>query len=119
MPGMKKKAETPKRALAGPVGGNGPAPEVLTLGEAAAYLRLPEADVLRLVQQHGLPGRHHGAEWRFLKDAIQDWLRAGTAPMSNKDAWIALAGAWKDDPDLEDALQEIHKQHRQPPSADE
>jgi len=89
---------------------NGPTGEVLTLAEAAAYLRLPEADVLRLVAEQALPARRLGNEWRFLKVAIQDWLRTGPAPKSNKEIWSALAGAWKDDPNLEEVLQEIHKQ---------
>lgn len=32
-------------------------PEVLTLAEAAAYLRVPEAEIVRLVGPQGLPGR--------------------------------------------------------------
>ena len=70
---------------------------MLTLAEAAAYLRFPEAEVVRLVHSQGLPGRAVGAEWRFLKTALQDWLRTPAA-RSDKDALLALAGAWKDDP---------------------
>src|SRR5262245_58120969 len=78
---------------------NGPFGEVLTLAEAAAYLRFPEADVLRLVDEQGLPARHLANEWRFLKAAIQDWLRAGKSLLlANKETWLSLAGIWKDDP---------------------
>src|ERR1700733_728467 len=84
---------------------NGSAVEVLTLGEAAAYLRLSEPDVLRLIREQGLPARQLGAEWRFIKIAIQDWLRTGMPSLqANKEAWLALAGAWKDDPSLEELL---------------
>ncbi len=55
---------------------NGAPGEVLTLAEAAAYLRLSEDDVVRLVHGQGLPGRLVGKEWRFLKPALQDWLRS-------------------------------------------
>jgi excisionase family DNA binding protein len=72
--------------------------EILTLSEAAAYLRLPETDVLRLVTEQALPGRRLANEWRFLKTAIQDWLRTGPQPKANNEAWMELAGAWKDDP---------------------
>src|SRR5690349_3756522 len=89
---------------------NGPTTEVLTLAEAAAYLRLPEADLLRLVDEQGLPARQLGKEWRFLKAAIQDWLRSGPPPKSNKEAWMALAGAWKDDPFVDELRQEIARQ---------
>lgn len=49
---------------------NGPVSEVLTLAEAAAYLRVSEADVVNLVHAHNLPGRFTGSDWRFLKSAI-------------------------------------------------
>jgi excisionase family DNA binding protein len=96
----------------------GPAEEVLTLAEAAAYLRLPEADVLRLVDEQALPARRLAKEWRFLKEAIQDWLRTGLAPKSNKEALLALAGAWKDDPYLEDMLEEIYRRRGRPITED-
>jgi excisionase family DNA binding protein len=80
---------------------------VLTLSEAAAYLRLPEADVLLLIQEQGLPARQVGSEWRFLAAAIRDWLRMGTRPKSNKQAWMELAGVWKDDPCFEEMVHEI------------
>jgi excisionase family DNA binding protein len=100
--------------------GNGPTNEVMTLREAAAYLRLPETDVLRLVQEQSLPARQLGSEWRFLKAAIQDWLRAGTPPAkSNKEAWLALVGAWKDDPYLDEMLAEIYKRRGRPMIEDE
>jgi excisionase family DNA binding protein len=40
---------------------------VLTLAEAAAYLRLPEAEVMRMVREQNLGARQVGSEWRFLK----------------------------------------------------
>jgi excisionase family DNA binding protein len=92
---------------------------VLTLAEAAVYLRLPEADVIRLVDEQALPARRLGDEWRFLKEAIRDWMRTGTSPKSNKEAWMTLAGVWKNDPHLEEVLQEIHKQRGRPTTADE
>ncbi len=52
-----------------------PAPEILTLGEAAALLRVPESDVESAARRHELPGRRIGAEWRFLRDALLSWLK--------------------------------------------
>jgi excisionase family DNA binding protein len=92
-----------------PAATNGPPGEVLTLSEAATYLRLAEADVLRLVDQQALPARRLRNEWRFLKAAIQDWLRTGTRPKTNKEAWLELAGVWKDDPSLDELRKEIDK----------
>jgi excisionase family DNA binding protein len=85
----------------------------LTLPEAAAYLRVSEAEVVRLVQQQDLPGRLLGTEWRFLKTAIQDWLQT-PAPRGSKEAVLSVAGAWKDDPYLEEELKEIYRQRGRP-----
>ena len=82
--------------------------EVLTLAEAAAYLRFSEADVLRLVNEQALPARRLGNEWRFLKAAIQRWLSVPLS-MASKEAWMSLAGAWKDDPDVAQELKEIYQ----------
>ena len=43
--------------------------EVLTLEEAAAFLRVPPDAVMRLVFQQGLPGRLIEGQWRFLRTA--------------------------------------------------
>jgi excisionase family DNA binding protein len=48
---------------------------ILTLDELAKYLRLPPAIIQEQVAQGNLPGRQIADEWRFLKDAIDDWLR--------------------------------------------
>ncbi len=91
--------------------------EVLTLAEAAAYLRVSEAEVIRLVRDQNLPGRLLGDEWRFLKPAIQDWLRAA-APQGSREAVLSVAGAWKDDPDLEAMVEEIYRRRGRPITED-
>ena len=110
MPRIKMKPERRSNA-------NGVLWEVLTLAEAAAYLRLPEGEVLRMVREQGLHAREVGAEWRFLKTAIDDWLRSGPPPSSNKGAWMALAGVWKDDPYVEDELKETYRRRGRPRAA--
>src|SRR5688572_18515837 len=78
--------------------------EVLTLTEAAAYLRTSPEEVFRLVHEQGLPGRRVGDDCRFLKSAIQDWLRS--LGVSTAQAfWHTHFGALKDDPHLEEMLQ--------------
>jgi len=56
--------------------------DVLTLEDAAAYLKVEYGAIRRLLKEQGLPGRKIGDEWRFLRGAIADWLRApvGNAP---------------------------------------
>jgi excisionase family DNA binding protein len=92
--------------------------EVLTLAEAAAYLRLSEPDVLQLVQEQALPGRQLRNEWRFLKAAIQHWLCTPLPPKSKEGIWEA-AGSWKDDPYREEMLKEIYRNRGRPMTEEE
>jgi excisionase family DNA binding protein len=110
MPRTKPKPETKGPAVSVL---NGPMADVLTLPEAGDYLRLPVRDVLRLVDEQGLPGRHVGAEWRFLKSAIQAWLSAPPPRGLGQGIWAA-AGALKDDPYLEDMLKELERMRGRP-----
>ena len=94
---------------------NGPSSEVLTLTEAAAYLRLPEAEVVSLVHSQGLPGRCTASEWRFLKAAIQDWLAIAPATWETRRAAILeLAGKYTDDPDLERIVEDAYRRRSRP-----
>src|SRR5262245_42758722 len=94
---------------------NGPADEVLTLPEAAAYLRVSEAEVVELVHSQSLPGRFIGSEWRFLKSALQQWLASGSpGPEARKQAQLALAGKYKHDPDLMHICDEAYRQRGRP-----
>ena len=89
--------------------------DVLNLSEAATYLRVAEADVLRLANLQELPGRQLSGEWRFLKAGVQDWLR--TPPRkSGKDALLALASVWKDDPDIDEIVRQAHRRRGRPDS---
>lgn len=74
--------------------------DVLTIQEAASYLRTTEAEVLKAIQSASLPARTVGDEWRIHRSAIDDWLRTPVEP-TGKAALLALAGHWKDDPTLE------------------
>jgi excisionase family DNA binding protein len=95
------------------------AAEVLTLTEAAAYLRLPEKEVIGLVHSQGLPARLISGEWRFLKTAIQQWLSTGSpTPETRKAAILATAGSMKDDPDLETMVEEIYRRRGRPITED-
>ena len=80
--------------------------DVLTLAETAEYLRVSENEVACLIREQGLPGRKLGGEWRFLKIALQDWLRA---PPSKKEGLRLQIGAFADDPNLGEMLEQIHK----------
>ncbi|SRR6266849_10530561 len=109
MPTTKKKPAP--RPVTPPAATNGPASEVFTLAEAAAYLRVSEADLLELVRSQSLPGRFTGRDWRFLKSAIEQWLSLGApGPQARKQAQLALAGKYKDDPDLMRICEQAYRQ---------
>ena len=70
--------------------------EVLTLEEAAAFLRVSPDAVMRLVVQQALPGRQIEGQWRFLRTALADWLRE----KSGKAVLLSQAGALAQDESL-------------------
>jgi len=71
---------------------------ILTLEELADYLKLPPETVLQQANQGNLPGRKIADTWRFLKDAIDDWLRA----QDSRTLFLQQAGAFADDPLLKE-----------------
>ena len=50
------------------------APEVMTLAEAAAYIRVSEQDLLALIQSGELKAKKIGAEYRISKKAVDSYL---------------------------------------------
>jgi len=84
--------------------------EVLTLEGAAAFLRVSEDAVLRLVVQQMLPGRQIDGEWRFLRTALADWLRQ----RSGKALLLSQVGALADDDSLAELRAAIYAQRGRP-----
>ncbi len=80
--------------------------EVLTIEEVADYLRLPEEVVLKEATQGHLPGRKIADTWRFLKDAIDDWLRT----QDSRAILLSQAGALADDDKFDDLLVNIYRE---------
>ncbi len=58
---------------------NEAAPEVLTAGEAAAFLRVEEEALLAAAERGEVPARKLAGEWRFSREALIGWL-AGAGP---------------------------------------
>ncbi len=88
--------------------------DVLTLAEAAEYLRVSEVAVLQAIDEQNLPARRVGQDWRILKSAIQQWLLAPQTRRTGKAALQSLAGSWKADPTVEPMLAEIYRQRGRP-----
>jgi excisionase family DNA binding protein len=70
--------------------------EVLTLEEVANYLRLPKETIERQAVRGQIPGRRIEDTWRFLKAAIDDWLRSH----DNRTILLQQAGALAGDENL-------------------
>jgi excisionase family DNA binding protein len=62
--------------------------DVLTLAEAASYLRVPEEELLRLAEQREVPSLQIGGEWRFLKRALGHWLTFGPRLLRDYPPWF-------------------------------
>jgi hypothetical protein len=80
--------------------------EVLTLEEAAAFLRVPPDAVMRLAVQQFLPGRQVEGQWRFLRSALADWLRE----KSGKAVLLSQAGTLAQDESLPQVRDAIYRE---------
>lgn len=80
--------------------------DVLTLDEVADYLRLPTETIERQARQGALPARRIEDSWRFLKSAIDDWLRSQDSRL----VLLQQAGALADDELLPELRTEIYNQ---------
>ena len=85
--------------------------EVLTLAEAARFLRVKKALLQELVKEGRVPARKVGAEWRFFRGALQAWLSGSANPES---ALLQQAGLFKNDPNLMQLLDDIYQSRGRP-----
>jgi len=47
----------------------------MTLAEVSEYLRIPVSTIYKLSRKGALPAQKLGKQWRYHKDAIDEWLR--------------------------------------------
>ena len=50
----------------------------MTVTSLAHYLRCHESTVYRLLKRREIPAFKLGSDWRFLKTAIEQWVRKST-----------------------------------------
>src|SRR5205085_2883950 len=79
--------------------------DVLTLADAARYLRLPQATVRKYAECGQIPGRQFGKQWRFLRSALEESL----GKTDSRTALLQQFGAMADDPDLPGIREAIYK----------
>ena len=110
-----------------------PTPEILTLSEAAKYLRVSQDTLEYMASEESIPARKFGKEWRFSKSALEAWMRWANPidglvlprwlwpknwPQqpaevgTTKEELLKLAGVWKDDPTVEEMVKEIYRQRK-------
>lgn len=110
--------------------------EVMTLAEAAAFLRVPESGLRADADAGRLPGRLIAGEWRFVKGALLNWLaNAGgdhrapageggppkvilkSVPASRdlNQGFLNSIGAFADDPTLEPMVEQIYRDRKRKP----
>jgi excisionase family DNA binding protein len=67
-------------------------PEIMTIGEIAAYLRISISSLYKLAQEGRIPCQKVGRHWRFRREAIERWLEPPTITHSanNNDPVINL-----------------------------
>lgn len=80
--------------------------DVLTLDEVADYLRLPIETVERQAKLGQMPARRIEETWRFLKSAVDDWLRSHDSRM----ILLQQAGVFADDETLAALRSNIYSQ---------
>jgi hypothetical protein len=96
--------------------------EILTLAEAAQFLRVSEDGLKADAVGGRVPGRLVAGEWRFSRAALLVWLghfeikpsQGEVEPKhkSTTEQLLALAGMWKDDPTVDAMVEEIYRQRK-------
>ncbi len=84
--------------------------QVLTLEDAATFLRLPEETVHRRAAMGEIPGRQIEGAWRFLLSALEGWLQTP----DQRSVLLSQAGALADDESLEELLAGIYTARGRP-----
>lgn len=60
-------------------------PLVLTIEEAAKYLRIPLSSLYKLAQEGNIPCQKVGRHWRFHQATLKEWLAGNNlSTFSNK-----------------------------------
>lgn len=58
--------------------------DILTLGEAASFLKIGRSTLYSLARRGHVPARKIGREWRFVSSALVDWLLARRPPANGR-----------------------------------
>jgi hypothetical protein len=107
----------PKAKGAASANGVPAAPDVLTLAEAAAFLRVPTDGLLADAEAGRVPARRVAGEWRFGRAQLLDWL-GGREPedeAARVARLLSVAGSLADDETLLPMMEEIYRERKRHP----
>jgi excisionase family DNA binding protein len=77
--------EADTRSISAEIGAAMPMSELMTVPELAEFLRVNPATIYRLLRDKRIPGFRVGSEWRFDREAIEQWQQeAEHAPSIKK-----------------------------------
>jgi len=48
--------------------------DIMTIREVASYLKMTEKTIYRLAKERKIPSFKVGGNWRFKKEAIDEWI---------------------------------------------
>ena len=51
--------------------------DIMTAAELAEFLRVKRMTIYRLLKKSAIPAFRVGAEWRFQREAVESWIKAG------------------------------------------
>ena len=106
---MATKVKTKPKPKPSANGVHAPAPEVLTLAEAAEFLRVAEGAVRAELECGRLGGRMLAGEWRVSKAAVLAWL---AVPAPRPPVSVAPAGPVLTDEEVEREIAELYAARR-------
>jgi len=81
---------------------------VLTLSEAAKFLRLSPKIIQEKAEAGKIPGQCIGRTWRFSRAVLEGWLRGRNTGR----ALLEQVGAFKDDDTFLPMIEKIYKERR-------
>jgi hypothetical protein len=99
--GTAKRNGTPKAAET---------PDILTLEEAAAFLRVPAKGLKKDAADGHVPCKLVAGEFRFSKEKLLAWLSTPAERKQSGKEWLqSIFGLWKDDPTVDAMMADIER----------
>lgn len=65
-------------------------PHVMTLEEAARFIRVSEKTLGEMARRNRIPSQKVGREWRFLRQALEEWLEGNKSQSPNSRSSVEL-----------------------------